>query len=184
MYYIYRIKNKINGKTYIGQHKVNPKKEDYYMGSGKLIKLSEKKYGIKNFSKTILQDNIESVELANDWEQMFILFERAKGKAEYNIANGGSGLKGFHFSESHKHKLSEAHKGKKRNFTPEWCEKISRVNKGRVHSLEHNRKISESCMGRTGATYGKKWYNNGVIEKNFFPQQAPIGFTLGRLKRA
>ena len=37
---IYKLTNKINGKTYIGQHKVNPKKEDYYMGSGKLIKLS------------------------------------------------------------------------------------------------------------------------------------------------
>lgn len=47
MYYIYRIVNLINGKTYIGQHKYK-KLNDNYMGSGKLIKLAIKKHGVKN----------------------------------------------------------------------------------------------------------------------------------------
>lgn len=48
MYYIYRIINLINGKTYIGQHKYK-ELNDYYMGSGKHLIRAQKKYGIKNF---------------------------------------------------------------------------------------------------------------------------------------
>lgn len=40
MYYIYRITNKINGKTYIGQHKYK-KLNDNYTGSGKLIRRAQ-----------------------------------------------------------------------------------------------------------------------------------------------
>lgn len=42
MYYIYRITNLINGKTYIGQHKYK-KIKDTYMGSGKILKNAIKK---------------------------------------------------------------------------------------------------------------------------------------------
>lgn len=79
MYCIYRITNKINGKTYIGQHKYKDL-NDNYMGSGVLLAKAKKKYGIENFTKTILEFNISTVELANGFEQMYILFERAKGK--------------------------------------------------------------------------------------------------------
>lgn len=109
MYYIYRITNKINGKNYIGQHKYK-KLNDKYMGSGIHIKRAIKKYGIENFKKEILEFNIPDIDLANDWEQMYILFERAKGKAEYNIANGGNGIGTV--SEETKRKLSEALKGR------------------------------------------------------------------------
>lgn len=77
MYCIYRIANKINGKTYIGQHKYK-KLNDSYMGSGKLLKLAKKKYGIENFEKEILEFDIPNVELANDWKRK--ISESKKGK--------------------------------------------------------------------------------------------------------
>ena len=152
MYCIYRITNKINGKTYIGQHKYK-KLNDSYMGSGVLLAKAKKKYGIENFEKEILEFDIPNIDLANDWEQMHILFERAKGKAEYNIANGGK-CKGT-VSEETKRKISETEKGKKCGpFSEEHKRKLSEAKKGKPSnrlgarlSEETKRKISESLKG-------------------------------------
>ena len=50
-YYIYRITNNINHKTYIGQHKYYKSLlvEDGYMGSGVLLRKAHK--GVKNERK-------------------------------------------------------------------------------------------------------------------------------------
>lgn len=150
MHYIYRITNLVNGKTYIGQHKYK-KLNDSYMGSGRLIKKAIRKYGIENFKKEILEFDIPTVELTNDWEQMYILFERAKGKAEYNIANGGNG-KGT-VSKETKRKLSEINKGYKhpnygKHLSEETKLKISKSEKGKCVSSETRRKSSESHKGK------------------------------------
>lgn len=150
MYYIYRIRNLINNKTYIGQHKYK-KLNDYYMGSGVLIKQAIKKYGKENFSKEILETNIETVELANDWEQMYILFERAKGKAEYNIANGGNSL--GKISEEMKLKISNTLKGRK--ISEEVRKRMSEGHKGIKISEQARRNNSEAKKGEKNPMYGK-----------------------------
>ena len=177
MYYIYRIINKANGKTYIGQHKYK-KLNDNYMGSGVLLAKAKKKYGIENFKKEILEFDIPNVELANDWEQMYILFERVKGKAEYNIAAGGGGtvgvipwnkgksswIKGKHRSEETKKKISEAEKGRipwnrGKHLGPlpeETKRKISEAHKGKKISEEARRKMSEAKKGRVSNMKGCK----------------------------
>lgn len=131
---IYRITSLINGKTYIGQHKYK-ELNDSYMGSGTLIKRAIKKHGMLNFKKEILEFNIPNVELANDWEQMYILFERAKGKAEYNIANGGNGIG---------------------TISEETRKKMSEVNKGKKLSEETKKKLSEAKIGKHNPNYGKQ----------------------------
>ena len=140
MYYIYRITNLINTKTYIGQHKYQDL-SDYYMGSGKILKLAIKKHGIENFKKEILEFDIPNVELANDWEQMYILFERAKGKSEYNIANGGNG-KGA-ITEEIKRKISKTKKGKMSWNKGKKCPQIDYW-KGKHFYEEHKKSLSAS----------------------------------------
>ena len=104
MYYIYKITNKINGKTYVGQHKYK-KLDDGYMGSGVLLRKAQKKYGIESFAKEILYSSIQYKETADDVERFTIAKERSLGKAEYNIANGGQGGNLGPFSEEWKKKI-------------------------------------------------------------------------------
>ena len=94
MYYIYRITNTKNGKTYIGQRKCPKNKlasEDTYMGSGIIIKQAIQKEGVSFFTKEILREGITSQEESNLLEKKYICEERSRGKAEYNIASGGDG---------------------------------------------------------------------------------------------
>ena len=206
MYYIYRITNKVNGKTYIGQHKYK-KLDDSYMGSGKLIKRAQKKYGMENFEKEILYSRIQYKETVDDMEKFAIAKERALGKAEYNIADGGDGgplYKGKQHSEEWKKMMSETLKGRK--LSEEWVKKISESKKGRHpseetrkkmsenhkgmkgkhFSEESKRKISEAKKGKSSWNKGKKlspngthWYNNGEI--NVKAKECPEGFVKGRL---
>lgn len=203
MYYIYRITNKVNGKTYVGQHKYK-KLNDSYMGSGKLIKRAQKKYGIENFEKEILYSRIQYKTTADDMERFAIAKERAIGKAEYNIANGGqggnlgeevnkklrgknNGFYGKKHSEETKRKLSEAHKGKRLGpHSEETRRKISEAQRGKKHSEERIRKNSESHKGQQAWNKGKKtgpngthWYNNGEV--NVKAKECPEGFIKGRL---
>lgn len=166
MYCIYRITNKLNGHTYIGQHKYtdrrNPMKR--YKGSGIALHLAYKKYGFDNFGVEILQQNIQTRKLINALEKYFI----AKYKPEYNIAEGGQGGFIVPISEEHKHKMSEAHKGK------------PHPHKGSSHSEETKRKISEAMKGKSTWNKGTHWYNNGVVSVQ--AKECPEGYVKGRIR--
>lgn len=89
MYCIYKIINKINGHSYVGQHKYtdesNPMKG--YNGSGKILKLAYKKYGFENFETEILYSRIRDKETVDAME----IWAIEKYKPEYNITKGGTG---------------------------------------------------------------------------------------------
>lgn len=138
MYYIYRITNKVNGKTYIGKHKYK-KLNDSYMGSGVLLKKAQKKYGMKNFEKKILIFNISKLENVNLLEKTFIAAEREKVGREncYNRADGGDGNTGK-LSEETRKKMAESHTGGH-------------------HSEEAKRKLSEAHKDKTPWNKGKPW---------------------------
>lgn len=172
MFYIYRITNLVNGKTYIGQHKYKETPYDGYMGSGYNIKRAYKKHGIENFKKEILVFNISERKYVDLLEKTFIASEREKVGIEncYNIADGGQGgnigarneewrrkqsdsHKGRYPSKETKRKISEALKGEPK--TEEWKRNISESLKGKHKSEEHRKKTSEALKGRTPWNKGK-----------------------------
>lgn len=159
--YIYLIVNNINGKTYIGQRKTEKEwHSDKYMGSGKHLKCAQKKYGIENFEKFLIQYCNDQDEL--DRQETFWIAEyRARGKAEYNIQDGGkrgykypkgiNGMTGKHHSEETKEKIRKGNLGKKHNITKPFSE-------------EHKRKIAEGNKGKKYSDERKNKAKNGLIE--------------------
>lgn len=156
MYCIYRITNLINGKTYIGQHKYEDL-NDNYMGSGKLLHKAYKKYGIENFKKEIICKNVQYKATIDDMEKFYIKKEREQNpNGCYNIADGGTG--GYLGEEACK-KISKAHKGKR--HSEEWKKMMSERmkgnthGKGKAHTEEWKRNLSERMKGNTYAKGNK-----------------------------
>lgn len=155
---IYKITNLINGKIYIGKDEGN---RSDYMGSGKLIQLAIKKYGLKNFQKEIVE-SVNDRELLKEREIFWIDYYNATDKSlGYNIHVGGHGgdtmthhpdlseirkkvsnaMKGRIITDAHKKSLCDSHWSKKDNSVKD---KISLALKGKPKSEEHKRKLSEA----------------------------------------
>jgi group I intron endonuclease len=88
-YYLYEIKNNINGKIYVGVHKTK-RIDDGYMGSGKVIQSAIKKYGRDNFTKTIIE-TFNTLESMYAREREVVTEEFVSSSKTYNLAVGGSG---------------------------------------------------------------------------------------------
>lgn len=184
MIVIYRITNKANGKTYIGQHKIKSVlTDDDYMGSGKIIKMAIRKYGKESFQKEYINVAMTQFE-ANVLEKYYI----AKENPEYNISPGGNGgkvWKGGNPFKGHKHTL-EAKRAignksrgrcsgdKNPSKRPDVIAKIVAKNKKPVMCIEENlvfdsvksaseyygiqkSKISECCNGTRKTAGGFHW---------------------------
>lgn len=86
--YLYKIKNNINNKEYIGIHSTN-NLDDNYMGSGILLKKAIKKYGIENFTKEIIQ-YFTTRDDALDAERLIVNESYVISAQTYNTAIGGN----------------------------------------------------------------------------------------------
>lgn len=84
-YLVYQTTNKLNGKRYIGAHRT-PNIDDGYMGSGRLLAMSIRKYGLENFTREILGSYPSSDEMFAAEIRLIV-----EMKPEYNIAPGGKG---------------------------------------------------------------------------------------------
>lgn len=136
-YYLYEIKNNINGKIYIGVHKTKSI-DDGYMGSGKVILNAIEKNGIKNFTKTILE-TFDSEEQMYLREKEIVNDDFLKRKDVYNLRRGGSG--GFDFINS---KGLNDRTGK--SFTEEQKKNIS-IGRKKVVTEEYRKNQSQKMMG-------------------------------------
>ena len=175
-YIIYRVTNTVNNKIYIGKHKCD-KLDDNYFGSGKLLLQAIEKYGLEKFTFHMEIDlkNQEEMDLLEEIvvNEDFLLREDV-----YNISKGGKnpcmfGKNNPFFGKTHSaefcQKMSKIHKGKK--LTEEHREKISKGGKRRYE--EHPEQLKK-CATRTGKC---KHINIVTNEIRFFKEgTAPDGF--------
>jgi hypothetical protein len=80
---IYKTINTVNNKEYIGRDKHNNPR---YLGSGTVLKQAIKKYGRKNFKKSILEETEDTSR-----EQYWILYYNTIYPKGYNLTIGGDG---------------------------------------------------------------------------------------------
>jgi hypothetical protein len=96
---IYLTTNKLNGKKYIGVDSNNNKN---YFGSGKIIRLSLKKYGTENFTKEILEES-DDIKYLFEREKFFIeKYDAINSNEYYNLAEGGKAVKVHWFHKNQK----------------------------------------------------------------------------------
>lgn len=140
-YTIYKITNKIDGKIYIGKHQTSDV-NDTYMGSGKLLKRAQRKYGIENFIKEILHIFDTEAEM-NAREAELVTEEFCIREDTYNICVGGKGGFGYINSITRNNPNSEM--------------ESRRISKIRDYNLKHGVKPpatvwTEERRKRTGET--------------------------------
>jgi len=174
---IYKIKNKVNNKIYIGKSLIN---DPDYLGSGISINNAIKKYGKENFQKEVLEV-CENEEVLNEREKFWIKeLNTTNRKIGYNIAEGGNGgntrlgydnselinyykkiSNGVINSEKYK-KFVESRKGKKnQNISNKLKElyqsgKLTTWNKGIKTREETKIKISLKNLGKKLSEDAKK----------------------------
>lgn len=157
--FVYLTQNSINGAVYVGQHSTN-NIQDGYLGSGKILKESIKKYGKDNFSTSVIEYCHSKEELNNREEYWVDYFKKRCEKKEvrcYNIANGGNywinkeiiakGVKTKRERFS-KGEITPWNKGKSNIYTQRQILNLSNKAKERRHSEETKRKIGEAGRGR------------------------------------
>lgn len=131
---IYKITNLVNGKVYIGKHRTS-NLNDGYLGSGKLISLAVSKYGAANFSKQILFEFNNSIEM-DAKEAEIVTSDFCIRKDTYNMCLGGHGSFDYINSSG-----------------------ISKFS-GRKHSKKTLELISSKSLGNKANT-GRSAYNKG-----------------------
>jgi len=146
--------------------------DDGYIGSGKKLCFSIKKYGKENFKCEILEilpdrESLKKreIELVNE--------DLLKDKTCLNLRLGGEGGGGF-FSKEHRYNFLA-----KRNV---WSGKIWQ---GRKHKEETKKKIGEinskKQKGKNNSQFGTRWITNGIENKKIKTQDSiPDGWRLGR----
>lgn len=149
-HYVYLTINLITGKQYVGDHTINPKEKKYYIGSGKpYFESAKNKYGEQNFFKEILEW-FETREEAFNAQKIYIEKFNTLTPNGYNISpHGGYGVNNSPLNEETKQKISislsgENHPAYGKNT---WM-------KGKNHSEESKKKMSEAKMGKTPPNKG------------------------------
>lgn len=185
IHYLYKTTCLVTNRYYIGIHSTN-NLEDGYMGSGKRLRYSIRKYGKENHIKEILE-LFETRELLVEAEKTAITEYMLIDNNCMNIVEGGGGFTTEYARECVK--KSNAKQKILRETDPDWVKKISKIRSecqkkvyldgksglcgyswdGKTHSEETKQKISESNrgngMGKNNSQFGTCWITNSNESK-------------------
>jgi group I intron endonuclease len=202
IHYLYKTTCNVNGRYYVGMHSTN-NLEDGYMGSGRRLRASMRKYGIENFSTEILEF-FETRELLIEAEIKAITPEMITDKNCMNLMGGGTG--GFISDEQQRHRSICANKAK--------CEKLKNDNEfrlihsekayknlkkyidsgnhnhntfeGKTHTDESKQLMSEKKkglgVGETNSQFGTCWITKDDINKKIKKEDLEVYLNDGWLK--
>ena len=195
IHYIYKTTNIITGKFYVGMHSTFNTNDDY-LGSGKILWYSIKKYGKENHKKEILEFCKNKIELKKR-ENEIVNEDMIHDKMCMNLMRGGQG--GFisveqqkrfsaggnkvlkekfkndiefrnKFGKTCSNNLKEQYKSGKRKkiYFYDWT--------GKNHTDETKRKIglknSINQQGKNNSNYGNVWvYNNKLLISKLIPKK-------------
>lgn len=180
-YYLYRVTNKVNGKIYVGVHKTQ-RLDDGYMGSGKVILASVKKYGLENFEKEILETFDNAADMFK--REAEVVTEEFLARPDvYNLRRGGSG--GFDYINANpseakmraqKANALKAHIGYREKIAsdPQFRKKMasnldgskSKRFRGKRHTPETKSKMRKTKnVGETNSQHGTFWITDGTVNK-------------------
>lgn len=184
----------------------------YYIGKGKGFRLYVKKRIVPLPSKDriiYLKRNLTEQEAIKHEIYMISVYGRKDLGTGIlrNLTDGGEGTSGWVPSSETRKKFSEINKG--RTASEETKRKMSESQKGRTHSEETKRNISNALSGkkkskehiekqrevqkgiprsqefkdrRRNYMTGRKWWNNGVVEKLFNSDESPSSeWVIGRI---
>lgn len=161
--YIYKITNKINGKSYIGKTTdLNKRFTQHFSGRGctKALNKAIEKYGKDNFTfeclETVIKNTLEELNTTLNNRECYFIKEYNTFGVGYNCTLGGDGLSGISLSEETKAKISNSLKG-------------------RVESIETRQKKSLSRLGKKMSDNSKekcrKAFRNRSIESENYRKQ-------------
>ncbi len=194
-YYMYQIKNKSNGKIYVGVHKTSDM-NDGYMGSGKAIRAAISKHGIENFEKTILE-TFESSEEMFKREKEIVTEDFLSRRDVYNLRRGGSGGFDYLNKTGQNNKAKQYLKGgqtyasrleKDEEFRNAESERKSALNRqqyanGRVSVFKDPVLQQELSNRAKQVNLGSMWINNNTQEQKIKKTDPiPDGWIKGRLR--
>ncbi len=203
-HFIYKTTCSLTGKYYIGMHSTD-NLDDGYLGSGKRLRYSIRKYGVENHTREILEYCSSREELVNREAEIVNLNEIAKEEC-MNLKIGGSGGLGFISVEQQRHrsicggkatalKLKTDDKFRKQHnlrasnsFKKMHIEGKIRYDtfKGKTHNEESKEKIGKANSikqsGSRNSQHGSMWITNGKENKKIKKEnKIPEGWTKGRI---
>lgn len=159
---IYCIRNKVNGKVYVGQaqyvaRRVYEHKYHLERNSDKSTALQRavNKYGLGNFEFCVLE--MCSLDVINDREIFWIGEMKSNDKHHgYNLSTGGeSGLRGYKFPAEFGAKVSASKLAQNITLSDETKEKISQASKGKPKPEGMGAKLSAAISGENHWNWGK-----------------------------